>query len=215
METQNPTSANELPSPALTPPPEISPLPLLAKLPNPPGLVTCPRRTRWQLDLMLMALESLDLTAAETMLQIIRDLNLTVMIPNRVVFWLLRSTNPFRNLAQRIPMPLDEGKVLAVIICDLARRQTANLRHLVFVIPQIEQQNLDYGAYAPLADYLDRFRRNFRKRMNLNRSSLLVYRDPSKLDELAIKLLPQLLFCTGTAGLVRLWFSLFDGEIEV
>ncbi|MDS3859230.1 DUF3038 domain-containing protein [Thermosynechococcaceae cyanobacterium BACA0444] len=207
METQNPTTA-------LPPPLESSPIPLLAKLPNPPGLASCPRRARWQLDLMLMALESLDLTAAEAMLQIVKDLNLTVMIPNRVVFWLLRSTNPFRNLAQRLPMPLDEGKVLAMIVCDLARRQTANLRHLVFVIPQIEQQNLDYAAYAPLAEYLDRFRRNFRKRMNLNRSSLLIYRDTAKLDELAIKLLPQLLFCTGTAGLERLWFSLFDGEIE-
>ncbi len=207
METQPPTAA-------LTPVEDQTPLPLLAKLPHPPGLATCPRRARWHLDLLLMALESLDLTAAETMLQVIRDLHLTVMIPNRVVLWLLRSTNPFRNLAQRIPMPLDEGKILAILVCDLARRQTANLRQLVFIIPQIEQQNLDYGAYPPLAEYLDRFRRNFRKRMNLNRSSLLIYRDPAQLNQLALKLLPQLLFCTGTAGLERLWFSLFDGEIE-
>lgn len=207
METQHPTAA-------FNPPEAKTPLPLLAKLPNPPGLETCPRRARWQLDLLLMALESLDLTAAETMLQIIRELDLTVMIPNRVVLWLLRSTNPFRNLAQRLPMPLDEGKVLAILVCDLARRQTANLRHLVFVLPQIEQQQLDYAAYPPLAEYLDRFRRNFRKRMNLNRSSLLIYRDVAQLDALAINLLPQLLFCTGTAGLERLWFSLFDGEIE-
>ena len=214
METHNPPSANELNAPALSSPAELNPTPLLAKLPNPPGLEICPRRARWQLDLLLMALESLDLTASETMLQIIRDLNLTVMIPNRVVLWLLRSTNPFRNLAQRIPMPLDEGKVLAVMICDLARRQTALLRQLVFVIPQLEQQNLDYSAYGPLAEYLERFRRNFRKRMNLNRSSLLIYRDAAKLNELGIKLLPQLLFCTGTGGLLRLWVSLFDGEIE-
>ncbi len=208
METQYP------PSTALTAPKDQAPLPLLAALPNPPGLATCPRRARWQLDLLLMALEALDLTAAETMLQIIRDLNLTVMIPNRVVLWLLRSTNPFRNLAQRLPMPLDEGKILTLLVCDLARRQTATLRHLVFVLPQLEQQNLDYKSYAPLAEYLERFRRNFRKRMNLKRSSLLIYQDAAKLDELAVKLLPQLLFFTGTAGLHRLWFSLFDGEIE-
>ncbi|MEL6162516.1 MAG: DUF3038 domain-containing protein, partial [Cyanobacteria bacterium J06628_3] len=28
------------------------------------------------------------------------------------------------------------------------------------------------------------------------------------------RLLAQLLFCTGTAGMQRFWISLFDGEVE-
>jgi hypothetical protein len=47
----------------------------------------------------------------------------------------------------------------------------------------------------------------------MKRSSLLPYADDQALNGLAIELLGQLLFCTGTAGAQRLWVSLFDGEI--
>jgi len=41
----------------------------------------------------------------------------------------------------------------------------------------------------------------------------MVYGSDEKLDELALDLLAQLLFCTGTSGMQRLWISLFDGEV--
>ena len=40
----------------------------------------------------------------------------------------------------------------------------------------------------------------------------MVY-DDEKLNQLALNLLSQLLFYTGTAGTQRLWNSLFDGEV--
>jgi hypothetical protein len=43
---------------------------------------------------------------------------------------------------------------------------------------------------------------------------VIAYREDGKLDELAISLLNQLIFCTGTSGMERLWISLFDGEVE-
>lgn len=49
--------------------------------------------------------------------------------------------------------------------------------------------------------------------MNLRRSGALALHTEEKLDELAISLLGQLLFCTGTAGMQRFWISLFDGEV--
>jgi hypothetical protein len=50
--------------------------------------------------------------------------------------------------------------------------------------------------------------------MNPRRSGVLALSSDEKLDELAMDLLGQLLFCTGTAGMQRFWFSLFDGEVE-
>ena len=43
---------------------------------------------------------------------------------------------------------------------------------------------------------------------------LLLFNTAEKLDRLALSLLEQLLFCTGTAGMQRFWMSLFDGEVE-
>jgi hypothetical protein len=50
--------------------------------------------------------------------------------------------------------------------------------------------------------------------MNPRRSGVAAYKSSEKLDELALRLLEQLLFCTGTAGMQRFWISLFDGEVE-
>lgn len=50
--------------------------------------------------------------------------------------------------------------------------------------------------------------------MNPKRSAVLAYTDSDdRLNELAINLLRQLLFCTGTSGTQRFWISLFDGEV--
>jgi hypothetical protein len=50
--------------------------------------------------------------------------------------------------------------------------------------------------------------------MNKRRAKVSVYNtDDEKLNELALSLLAQLLFCTGTSGMQRFWMSLFDGEV--
>lgn len=206
-------TANSMPATAESTLAESLP-PILAALPDPQGISVCPRRARWQLDLLLLALESIDLNASELMLQVVQELQLQAMIPNRVIFWQIRCTNPFRQVTQRTPLPLAETKALTAIVVQVARRHTATLRHLLLVLDQLQAQNLPLETYAPLADYLDRFRRHFRKRMNLQRSGLFLYKDNTALNKLAVQLLAQLLFCAGTKGMERLWFSLFDGEVS-
>ena len=65
-----------------------------------------------------------------------------------------------------------------------------------------------------LSEYLERFRAHFRSRMNSRRAKVSAYIDSEEqLNELALSLLNKLLFCTGTRGMQRVWFSLFDGEV--
>jgi len=64
-----------------------------------------------------------------------------------------------------------------------------------------------------LNDYLERFRAHFRSRMNPRRAAVADNYSDEKLNQLALNLLSQLLFCTGTYGIQRFWFSLFDGEV--
>ncbi|MEA5501166.1 DUF3038 domain-containing protein [Limnoraphis robusta] len=174
----------------------------------------CPRRTRLQIDLMLLAIEALYLGGSEHMLALIPQLELQDIIKNRVVLWQLRSTNPLRRNSQRRPLSLSEAKALVVIICSLGRRLTVRIRQLLMDYEQMKKKQKPIEQNLQLSNYLERFRAHFRSRMNPRRAGVMAYSSNEKLDALAMDLLRKLLFCTGTAGMQRFWISLFDGEIE-
>jgi Protein of unknown function (DUF3038) len=180
--------------------------------PDVPGQV-CPRRTRIQLDWMLLALEAIDLNASENIIAGLQELQLQPVIKNRVHLWRLRNTNPLRRFSQRRSLSLDEGKALVVLACYLARHETGTIRQLLLAYEQLKSQNLSVDHHFRLAQYLERFRGHFLSRMNPNRTAIALYKSPEQTNELALNLLSQVLFCTGTAGMQRLWSSLFDGEV--
>jgi Protein of unknown function (DUF3038) len=197
-----------------SPPAPTTPL-ILDSLPDPPVLEgVCPRRTRLQIDLLLLAIEALDLGGSEAILSIATDLELRSVIKNRVGLWRLRSTNPFRRYSQRRPLSLLEAKALVVIACYLSRRLTVVIRQLLLAYQQLNDKQLSPDHHFRLAEYLERFRAHFRSRMNPRRAGVMAYSSDEKLNELALDLLGQLLFCTGTSGMQRLWISLFDGEVS-
>lgn len=173
----------------------------------------CPRRTRIQLDFLLIALESLDLDAAENMNGSIKELQLGDLIKNRVALWRIRNSNPLRRSSKRRNLALLEAKALVAIACYLAKRKTATIRQLLLAYDQLQTQNLSPDHHYQLSQYLERFRGHFRSRMNPNRSAIVAYQSTDALNQLALSLLQQALFCTGTAGMHRLWTSLFDGEV--
>ncbi|GAB4384748.1 MAG: DUF3038 domain-containing protein [Elainellaceae cyanobacterium] len=187
---------------------------ILDMLPNPNlSDETCPRRTRQQIDLLLLAIEALDLGGSEALLVAAKDLELQDILKNRVTLWRLRATNPLRRNSQRRPLSLTEAKALVVITCHLARRLTVVIRQLLLAYDQLIEKQLSPEHHLRLARYLERFRAHFRARMNPKRAAVMVYSSDEKLNELALSLLGQLLFCTGTSGTQRLWSSLFDGEV--
>ncbi|MGF1493395.1 MAG: DUF3038 domain-containing protein [Microcoleaceae cyanobacterium] len=177
----------------------------------------CSRRVRTQIDLLLLAIEALYLGGGggEQMLALVPELDLQSVIPNRVALWQLRSTNPLRRNSQRQPMTLVEAKALVTLIYYLSRRLTVRIRQLVLDYQQLQAKQLPIEQNRQLSLYLERFWAHFRSRMNPKRAAVLTYATaPEKTNELAIGLLEKLLFCTGTAGMQRLWSSLFDGEIS-
>ncbi|MEM9087668.1 MAG: DUF3038 domain-containing protein [Cyanobacteria bacterium P01_F01_bin.53] len=188
---------------------------LLEQLSNPDGIPKeCSRRAKTQIDLLLLAIEALDLGGAEAMLASAKELGLEDVVRGRVNLWLLRSSNPLRRFSQRQPMSQEEGKALVLITCFLARRLTVLIRQLLLGYQQLSDQGLSLDHHFRLSDYLARFRSHFRARMNAKRSGVIAYSTDEKLNELAIELLTKLLFCTGTEGADRLWISLFDGEVS-
>lgn len=195
--------------------PLAAPKPLiLDALQDPPLSKTlCPRRPQVDLDLLLLAVEALDIGGSQAILMAAQQLDLQAVVGGRVRLWLMRSTNPMRRNSQRRPLTLVEAKALTVLVCHLAKRLTVLIRQLLLGYQQLSDRQLALEHHFRLADYLKRFRSHFRARMNPRRAGVIVYDTDEKLDALAVSLLQRLLFCTGTEGPQRLWVSLFDGEV--
>jgi len=197
-----------------SPPAQTVPI-ILEALPDPAVVdEECPRRARVQIDLLLLAIEALDLGGSEALLAVAKELELQQIIRNRVTLWRMRSTNPQRQrFNPRRPLTVIEAKSLVIVTCYLARRLTVLIRQLLMSYQQLSEKQLPADQHFRLAEYLERFRAHFRARMNPKRSWVIAHSSDEKLNELAINLLNELLFCTGTAGPQRLWNSLFDGEV--
>ena len=197
-----------------SPVPESMPM-ILENLPDPViEAQACPRKTRVQIDLILLALEALELGGSEAILAFAQELDLKIIIKNRVNLWRLRNTNPMRRAHNRRPLGITEAKALVVIACYLARRLTVVIRQLLMIYQQLSDKQIPLEQNLRLSNYLERFRSHFKSRMNPKRAGLVSLTSDEKIDELAINLLGQLLFCTGTSGTQRFWISLFDGEVE-
>ncbi len=200
-------------TPFNSPPAETLPM-ILDTLPEPAiSSQGCPRRARLQIDLILLAIEALELGGSEAVLTFAQELDLKEIIKNRVNLWRMRASNPLRRAHIRRPLSITEAKALVVIACYLARRLTVVIRQLLMIAQQMDEKQIPLEQNLRLSNYLERFRAHFKSRMNPRRSALLALNSDEKLNELAIHLLGQLLFCTGTAGMQRLWIGLFDGEV--
>ncbi len=206
------------PSASISPDPSPPRLPqplILESLPDPaPSLQACSPRIQQRLDLVLLAIEALELGGSEYMLATAHELELNSVIDNRVTLWRLRCTNPWRRSYTRNVLTIRQAKALAVIASYRARQLTVLIRQLLIAKQQVQEKGLPIEQHFRLSEYLERFRAHFRSRMNARRAKVAFYlAQESSLDALALDLLGQLLFCTGTAGMQRFWISLFDGEV--
>ncbi|MDJ0581296.1 DUF3038 domain-containing protein [Crocosphaera sp.] len=174
----------------------------------------CAGRIQQHIDLLLLALEALELGASEQMLATVKHFNLEKIIKNRIALWRLRSTNPWRRAYTRDSLSIEQAKALVIIANYRVKPLTVQIRQLLLAEQQMHEKGLPVTCHFLLAEYLDQFRAHFRSRMNSRRAKVSVYLSSEKqLNELALFLLKQLLFCTGTAGMQRFWISLFDGEV--
>jgi len=201
---------------AVTPAPSSPTLPsVLDSLPDYPlPGDRCSPHTQRRLDLFLLALEALELGGSERMLAIAKELQLDNIVGSRVKFWRLRCTNPWRRSYARRSLTQTEAKALTLIASRRAKQLTAPIRQLVLMQQQLRDRDLPLDSHVRLWQYLDRFRAHFRSRMNPRRARVEMYLNDRELgDAFALELLERLLFLTGTSGTVRLWSSLFDGEL--
>lgn len=159
-----------------------------------------------QLNLVLLALESLADIGSEAMLKAAVELNLESIVADRVALWRLRQSSPLRkSQGGRKKLDVEEARSLVLISCLIAKQHQELIRRAVSLLEQMTEQNRPPHQAALLGDYLDTFCNTYQERMEDGESV------PTEvLTNLALKLLIDLLFYSGPGGHRRLWLALID-----
>ncbi|BAY27033.1 hypothetical protein NIES2100_68540 [Calothrix sp. NIES-2100] len=170
-----------------------------------------PNTVQWdniktQLDLVLLALETLTGIGSEAMLSAAIDLNLESRVPDRVALWRLRQSNPLRKgQGGRKKLDVEEARSLVLIICYLAKQHQELIRRAVGLLEQMAENNQEPHQTALLGDYIDAFCNTYQERMEEDDKI-----STDLLTHLALKLLVDLLFYSAPGGHRRLWLALID-----
>ncbi len=167
------------------------------------------------LDLLLLALEALQLGGSEYMLAIAQQLELNDIIHNRLSLWHLRCSNPWRKCYTRESLTPNQAKALTLITIESAKKFMLPIRQLLVAVQQMDNKDMPLENNFRLSQYFTRFKSHFERRMNSRRAKVAYYLSSTEeLNTLALSLLEELVFCTGTRGKQRFWTSLFDGEVK-
>lgn len=159
-----------------------------------------------QVDLVLLALESLAGIGSEAIIRAAFELKLEPAIANRVSLWRLRQSNPLRQgEGGRKKLDVEEARSLVAITCYLAKENQELIRRAVALWQQMVQQNRQPHEAALLGDYLDNFCNLYQERMK-NGENI----STNTLNQIALKLLIDLLFYSGPGGSRRFWLALFE-----
>ncbi len=176
----------------------------LIKLPAPNSIQWDNIKT--QLDLVLLALETLTGIGSEAMLTAAINLNLETKVPDRVALWRLRQSNPLRKgQGGRKKLDIEEARSLVLITCFLAKQHQELIRRAVGLLEQMAQSRREPHQAALLGDYIDAFCNTYQERMEEDEKI-----STDLLTHLALKLLIDLLFYSAAGGHRRLWLALID-----
>ena len=158
-----------------------------------------------QLDLVLLALESLVGLGSEAMLEAAEQLGLKALMGDRVTLWRLRQSSPLRKGQGRKKLDVDEARGLVLVSAHLAQRYQAQIREAVTRLETVTAQNQPPHRVAILGDYLDSFNNFYEERMTPDDLPT-----PDTLRDLALKLLVDLLFYSQAGGPRKLWLTLLE-----
>ena len=162
------------------------------------------REALQRLDLLLLALETIDLNGAESLYSLSAKLNLNDVLPNKVTIWKLRNNNPMSNSFNNNNIKLEEFEALIKLTVEMAK----------FLYPYIRQilQSRDDLTRNPNSwnDFKNRYVELISERFNTNSMKVQRLLDPNLNDEVFIKILLTLALCISDDGFLKLRTSLLN-----
>ena len=162
------------------------------------------RRGLERLDLLLLAIEALDLNGSQGMLWTSQKLGLESHFPNHVELWKCRCHNPLRKATRRGPLKKTESDGLVLLICSMSERLYPRLRQLISSNEPSSQNQEQWNLLK------QRFSDLIEERFNIRRGAVQKLLGPNNSDLVIRQLVRTLAFSVGSGGVERLQASLLD-----
>ena len=152
------------------------------------------RESIQRLDLLLLALETIDLNGIESIYILSRKHNLNQVFPSKVTIWKLRNNNPMRKSYVSNKIELNEFEALIKLTVEMSG-------YLYPYIRDILQSRDNFDEKIPIWDeFKKRFIELTNERFNTNSMKVKKLLDPNLNDDVLIKLLLTLAFCNSEDG---------------
>ena len=161
------------------------------------------REALQRLDLLLLALETIDLNGAESLYSLSGKLNLNKVIPNKVTIWKLRN-NPMRNSFNNNNIKLEEFEALIKLTTEMAKFLYPYIRQI------LESRDDLVKNPKPWNQFKNRYIELISERFNTNSMKVKRLLDPSSNDEVFIKIILTLAFCISDDGFLKLRTTLLN-----
>ena len=162
------------------------------------------RKALERLDLLLLAIESLDLNGSESIHWTTKKLGLDSQIPNRVELWKRRCLNPLRKSTRRGKLSELDLEALILLITTLSDRLYPLLRQL---LSSREPSKVTKERWDILNK---RFQDLIKERMNIRRGAVTKLLHNEYLQSKNRELILTLALCSGPGGKDRLRAALLD-----
>ncbi len=152
----------------------------------------------------MLALETIDLNAAESLHSLTGKLNLNKVLPNKVTIWKLRNNNPMRNSFNNNNIKLEEFEALIKLTAEMAK----------YLYPYIRQilQSRDDLTRNPNAwnEFKNRYIDLISERFNTNSMKVKRLLDSSCNDKVFTKIVLTLGLCISDDGFLKLKSTLLN-----
>ena len=162
------------------------------------------RRGLERLDLLLLAIESIDIKGGEAMLLESQKLGLEDNFPNRVELWKRRCHNPLRRVTRRGSLNCDDSEALIILLCSMSNRLYPVLHQLLSTNEPISITNERWNVYE------NRLKDLIAERMNPRRGAVQRLISNDEASPIYRSLILTLALVSGPGGTNRLRASLLD-----
>ncbi len=162
------------------------------------------RRGLERIDLLLLAIEAIDLNGSQSMVWTSKSLGLESQFPNHVELWKCRCHNPLRKTTRRGPLKSLDSDALILLICSMSERLYPRLRQLISSNEPTDQTNERWLSLSI------RFTDLVSQRLNTRRGAVQRILSDENTELIIRQLVRTLSLSVGYGGVNRLKASLFD-----
>jgi len=153
---------------------------------------------------LLLILETIDLNGIHSLYSLSNRLKLDNVLPNKVTIWKLRNNNPLRKSYVTNNIKLNEFDALIRITVEMSKYLYPYIREILKSKEDIEEDSVIWN------DFKKRFIELIKERFNIDSMRVKKLLNKAENDEIIIKLLLILSFCSSNQGYQKLKNFLYE-----